>query len=271
MDFKIDKSRSTIGVGKSDGGKAITHSSDPAGELKKALSTPREEVRQEDLASFAEQQAATGDTLVISNIKNSIELSNQAINEVLELKTRQLHLAQVAANLPEITAQHDQVSQETKALGSMIRDIENIKDKSGQPVLVGKSYSLVQSEGEVRDGIVTGGIVLYAGRYDLSSRSTAETSVEGIEEEFVSYRAMKAAYSAAAGKAENLVPVSKEEVFTVKEERPDALTSVEAAQELAGSIARKLGSAYGDPTSVSKLIESSTEGLDLERVKNLLG
>ena len=270
MDFKIDKGRGTIG-GRGDGQSLITArtaltSDDGKAELTKA----RQSADKEELASYGEEQAATGDSLVIGNIKNALGAVNDALDEVLYLKTQELNIARRAAALPEVSAQHSQLYAEMLSYAEPI-DLALNATSNGMAVTNGGTYTISASEGEIRNAISTGQIARnYPARYDVSNATEGSASAEELEAQFISYRANKAAYGAAAAKADHLVPKPKEEVFTVKETRPNTLESVEEAQRLATNIANKLGAAYGNEQTVSKLIESSTQGLDLDRVKGLL-
>lgn len=263
MDFKISKER---GIGlRSDNSLVTPRASNSTDEARASLTKKREDLDDAALAKYGEE-AASGENLVVGNIKKAIGQVKDAIEEALLFKEKEVELAQRGANLPHYTQIHDQLFSELVGYAASIQTADSISQSGA-----GQTYLVSLGNGEFRDAISTGRTFSQAqNRYEIRTGPAAEESIDQLKSEVVSYRANKTAYSAALAKADNLIPEEKEEVFTVKETRPNTLESVEEAQRLAKSIADQLGSAYGKEETVSKLIESSTEGLSLDRVKNLL-
>lgn len=278
MDFKIDKNRGAVGV-RHEGSELIkANSTESVDGLKATLLRKPESARKEDLASYGAESAATGDNRVIGNIKSILSTKNDVLDSILNLKTRQLNLAREAVNLPyastlQVTAQTEvsQIRQTVTDLQEGSYSTQAPRPDGSQTMLTGQTYTYSSPHGEIRDAISSGPIASQdASKFGILHPSEATATATIIEGEIVSYRANKTAYGAALDKADQLDPKKTKEVFTMKETRPNALESVEEAQQLAKSVADKLGSAYGNEQTVSKLIESSTEGLSLDRVKNLL-
>jgi len=269
MNFKIDKRLGAIGV-RSDGASLVTPRSDSA-ETKGALNRKQEAAAKEDLDSFGEGEAAKGASLVVGNIKNALSTAEDAIADIISLRERQEEITREAAAGPHSSKNSVALDQEANNLNAKIRDIRTNARYNGRNPLESTTYSVSTSAGELRNAVATGAVSLHTGSYSIKNATNADTSLTKIENDLTSLRSSQAGFGAAADKTPKFVRLPKEEeTFAVKDQRPNALESVEEAQSLANSVAQKVGSALGDEQSTSRLIESSTEGLDLDRVKDLL-
>lgn len=273
MDFKIDKR--PVAVGSSERQEIrLRAGQSETDKVSQDLSRDLVEEDRADLASFDKPVAATGDTLVVSNIKKALDVANNALDAIEETLTQRLYYAREAASLPYYTERHEELDAASyfneRLEGERV--LAEAKANGATVIRNNQTYEVNLPEGEIRDAIGTGNIQLGepAPRNRLYNSDASSSEEARLEQVFSVFRSQRAGYYAASAKADTLTPQDSKEVFTVRDDRPDALKSEAQARELANQIASQLGSAHSDEESKKKLIETSARKLDLGRVKALL-
>lgn len=276
MDFKIDKNQAS-GISPGETVRIRAGASDQD-TLRSLLDKAPSPARKAELEAFGKDTIETGDTLVISNIKNAIGVANNAIAKMEELKKQQLYLAREGADLPTLTARHATLEAENAAISNAISDVSNTAVYNGISVLKqSQTYTVKDIDAGIANAIgtgntrisETGGTSSYTPPVltDQSLSSTGETQAE---RDLVILRNAKAGYGAAAKKASEIYPKERKEALPLKNDSPDALRSEQEAKSLAGELAQRISAAGKSDQSAAALVEASTSQLSLSRVKDLL-
>ncbi len=273
MDFKINKrAGGMLASGESTPIRMRAGSSESE-KIDAELSKELKQESKEDLVSFNKEQAPTGDSLVLSNIKKALSVADTALDDIQKTLEQRLYQAREVEAGPYSSRRSSDLNADSYSSYRLEGErIQSTATSNGSNPLSGAGYQLYSSDGTSHDAVSTAAFVLPEAdnRSRLSTSTDAASEKDRLEEVISGFRASRAGVAAAINKTDGLSSKPNPESISVNSDRPDAVSSIEEAKSLANQIAQKLGSAYGDEQSAAKLIEASTGKLELNRVKSLL-